>query len=114
MAAKIITVFNQEGGVGKTTLVMNLGYHVALRGLRTLLIDMNPQASLSTFMGFDPVNLEATVYESLIDDAPMPVIQDIYGMALAPANLNLSAAELELVVADMRDLRLKDALETVW
>lgn len=110
MAAKVITVFNQAGGVGKTTLVMNLGYHIALRGLRTLLIDMDPQASLSIFMGLEPVDLEATVYESLIDNAPMPVIPDIYGMALAPANLNLSAAELELVVADMRDLRLKDAL----
>lgn len=111
MAAKIITVFNQAGGVGKTTLVMNLGYHLAQRGLRTLLIDMDPQASLTTFMGLDPVELEATVYESLIDIAPVPITQDLHGMALAPANLNLSAAELELVVADMRDLRLKDALK---
>lgn len=110
MAARVVAVFNQAGGVGKTTLVMNLGYHLAQRGLRTLLVDMDPQASLTTFMGLDPVELEATVYESLIDTAPVPVIQNLHGMALAPANLNLSAAELELVVADMRDLRLKDAL----
>jgi chromosome partitioning protein len=108
--AKIITVFNQAGGVGKTTLVMNLGYHLGQCGLRTLLIDMDPQASLTTFMGLDPVELDATIYESLIDTAPVPVKQDVHGMSLAPANLNLSAAELELVVADMRDLRLKDAL----
>ena len=110
MTARVVAVFNQAGGVGKTTLVMNLGYHLARRGLRTLLVDMDPQASLTTFMGLDPVELEATIYESLIDTAPVPVIQDLHGMALAPANLNLSAAELELVVADMRDLRLKDAL----
>lgn len=110
MAAKIVTVFNQAGGVGKTTLVMNLGYHLAQCGLRTLLIDMDPQASLTTFMGLDPVDLDATIYESLIDTAPVPVTQNVHGMSLAPANLNLSAAELELVVADMRDLRLKDAL----
>ena len=110
MAAKIVTVFNQAGGVGKTTLVMNLGYHLARCGLRTLLIDMDPQASLTTFMGLDPVELDATIYESLIDTAPVPVTRDVHGMSLAPANLNLSAAELELVVADMRDLRLKDAL----
>jgi chromosome partitioning protein len=110
MAAKIITVFNQAGGVGKTTLVMNLGYHLAQRGLRTLLIDMDPQASLTTFMGLDPVELDVTIYESLIDTAPVPVMRDLHGMTLAPANLNLSAAELELVVADMRDSRLKDAL----
>lgn len=110
MPAKIVTVFNQAGGVGKTTLVMNLGYHLAQCGLKTLLIDMDPQASLTTFMGLDPVELDATIYESLIDTAPVPVTQDLHGMSLAPANLNLSAAELELVVADMRDLRLKDAL----
>ncbi len=110
MAAKIVTVLNQAGGVGKTTLVMNLGYHLVQCGLRTLLIDMDPQASLTTFMGLDPVELDATIYESLIDTAPVPVTQDVHGMSLAPANLNLSAAELELVVADMRDLRLKDAL----
>ena len=110
MAARVVTVFNQAGGVGKTTLVMNLGYHLAQGGLRTLLIDMDPQASLTTFMGLDPVELDATIYESLINTVPVPVMQNVHGMSLAPANLNLSAAELELVVADMRDLRLKDAL----
>jgi chromosome partitioning protein len=110
MPAKIVTVFNQAGGVGKTTIVMNIGYHLAQCGLKTLLIDMDPQASLTTFMGLDPVELEATIYESLINTAPVPVTHNLHGMSLAPANLNLSAAELELVVADMRDLRLKDAL----
>jgi chromosome partitioning protein len=113
MAAKIVTIFNQAGGVGKTTLVMNLGYHLAQCRLRILLIDMDPQASLTTFMGLDPVELDATIYESLIDTAPVPITQDVHGMSLAPANLNLSAAELELVVADMRDLRLKDALAPI-
>ncbi len=113
MAAKVITVFNQAGGVGKTTLVMNLGHTLAQAGLKTLLVDMDPQGSLTTFMGLDPVELEKTVYDALIDTEPLPIVSGLHGMSLAPSNLNLSAAELELVVADMRDLRLKDALSPI-
>lgn len=109
----MVTVFNQAGGVGKTTLVMNLGYALAARGLRVLLVDMDPQASLTLFMGLDPVDLERTVYDALVDTSPLPVHGNLHGLSLAPSNINLSAAELELVVADMRDLRLKDALAPV-
>lgn len=110
MSARVITVFNQAGGVGKTTLVMNLGYALARQGRRVLLVDMDPQGSLTTFMGLEPIELEATVYDAVVDTSPLPVHTNVHGMDLAPANLDLSAAELELVVADMRDLRLKDAL----
>ncbi len=110
MGARVVTVFNQAGGVGKTTLVMNLGHALAERGLRVLLVDMDPQASLTLFMGLDPVELERTVYDAVVDGSPLPLQHDLHGLSLAPSNINLSAAELELVVADMRDLRLKDAL----
>lgn len=113
MSRGVITVFNQAGGVGKTTLVMNLGYSLAQQGLKILLVDMDPQASLTTFMGLDPVEVDTTVYEALIDSQELPIQAGLHKMALAPANLNLSAAELELVVADMRDLRLKDALQPI-
>lgn len=108
--AKVIALFNQAGGVSKTSLTMNLGYHLAQRKHRVLLVDMDPQASLTTFMGLDVYNLSRTVYEAVVQDEEMPIQPNIHGMDLAPANLKLSGAELELVVADMRDIRLKEAL----
>jgi chromosome partitioning protein len=110
---RIITLFNQSGGVGKSSLAMNLAYHLQERKHRVLLIDMDPQGSLTTFMGLDPTALEQTVYNSILHSAPLPIQNQIHGIDLAPANINLSAAELELVVADMRDIRLKEALEPI-
>ena len=74
---KIIALFNQSGGVGKTTLTMNLGYQLAERGHRVLLVDMDPQASLTTFMGFDVSDQDKTIYNAIISegDEPIPVLQ---------------------------------------
>ncbi|WP_019503465.1 ParA family protein [Pleurocapsa sp. PCC 7319] len=110
---KIIALFNQSGGVGKTTLTMNLGYHLVLNKNRVLLIDIDPQASLTTFMGIDSEELEQTIYESVVGEEPLPIIQQINGLDLVPANINLSAAELELVSSLMREVRLKNALNSV-
>ena len=111
--SKIIALFNQAGGVAKSTLTINLGYHLGILGKKILLVDMDPQASLSIFMGLEPENLEKTVYEAILVGEPMPIQQNIHGMDLVAANINLSGAELELVVADMRDIRLKDALKPI-
>ncbi|MDF5726804.1 MAG: ParA family protein [Rhizonema sp. PD38] len=110
---RVIALFNQSGGVGKSSLAMNLAYHLQEHKNRVLLVDMDPQGSLTTFMGLEPASLKQTVYESLLQSQPMPIHSNIHGIDLAPANINLSAAELELVVADMRDIRLKEALEPV-
>lgn len=107
--SKSIAVFNQSGGVGKSTLTMNLGYHLRQRK-KVLLVDMDPQASLTAFMGLEPSDLDKTIYESVMASEPLPIHADIHGIDLVPANINLSGAELELVVADMRDYRLKEAL----
>ena len=111
--SKIIALFNQAGGVAKSTLTLNLGYHLGLLGQKVLLVDMDPQASLSIFMGLEPENLEKTIYEAILVGEPIPIHHNIHGMDLAAANINLSGAELELVVADMRDIRLKDALKPI-
>lgn len=111
--SRIIALFNQSGGVGKTTLTMNLGYHLAQRHHRVLLVDMDPQASLTTFMGLDPVELPLTVYEAVVGEEPLPIHRKIHGLDIVPSNINLSAAELELVAALMREMRLKDALAPV-
>jgi chromosome partitioning protein len=110
--AKVIALFNQSGGVGKSTLTMNLGYHLA-KDQRVLLIDMDPQASLTLFMGLEPSEISETVYDAIIDGAAAPIQHISPGIDLLPSNINLSGAELELVSADMRDYRLKDVIEAI-
>ena len=118
--SKIIALFNQAGGVAKTTLTMNLGYHLSQispprkkQNYRVLLIDLDPQATLTNFMGLEPEQLEQTIYDAVIERKELPIHSDIHGIDLVPASVELSSAELELVVADMRDLRLKYALEPI-
>lgn len=113
MAALTIAFFNQSGGVSKTTLTMNIGYHLAERGRKVLLVDVDPQSSLTTFMGFEPAELDKTIYHALVQQSEITIFKDIYGMDLAPSNIILSKAEMELAGAIMRELRLKQALENV-
>ncbi len=110
---KIIALFNQAGGVAKTTLTMNLGYQLAQRQYRVLLIDLDPQASLTKFMGLIPIEMAETIQTAIVDEQPMPICESIHDMDLVPANRNLSAAEMQLVSAPMRDLRLREAIEPV-
>jgi len=106
----IISLFNQAGGVGKTTLTMNLGYHLSEKGNKVLLIDIDPQASLTTFMGVEPSELEQTPFDALVNEDPLFILPDIHGMDLAPTNITLSAAEIQLVNLDFREVRLKEAI----
>ncbi|MEP1079283.1 AAA family ATPase [Leptolyngbya sp. PL-A3] len=109
---KVIAIFNQAGGVCKTTVTMNLGYHLALRGHRVLLVDVDPQASLTTFMGLEPHELEETITDAILqEEGKLPIQADLHKMSLAPANITLSAAELQLASVMARELRLKEALE---
>lgn len=111
--SKIISLFNQAGGVAKTTLTMNLGYHLSQHGHHVLLVDMDPQASLTAFMGLEPYDLEATIADSLLDDAPLPLHQGIHGVDLIPSNITLSKAEFQLASAIAREWKLKRALASV-
>lgn len=111
---RIIALFNQSGGVAKTTLTQNLGYHLAQLKQRVLLIDLDPQASLTNFLGVEPESLEKSLYNAIIDEEPLFIwSESIYGMALAPTNINLSAAELLLPSATAREHRLSEALAPV-
>lgn len=107
---KIITLFNQSGGVGKSTLTMNLGYALSRRKHQVLLVDLDPQASLTTFMGLEPSELETTIYDAILGETNLPIHHSVHRMDLAPTNINLSVAELELVSAFNREERLKKAL----
>jgi chromosome partitioning protein len=113
--SKIIALFNQAGGVGKSTTTLNLGYHLQLRGHRILLIDLDPQASLTNFMGLEPSELSATIYDVLVPKDEeielLPIHKNIHGMDLMPSNIDLANAEQELIFAELRELRLKQILE---
>ena len=111
----IIALFNQSGGVAKTTLTQNLGYHLAQKKKqRVLLVDMDPQASLTTFMGLEPDELSESVHSSIIDSKPLPIYsQLIHGMSLVPTDINLAASEMQLASAISREYRLKNALAKV-
>jgi chromosome partitioning protein len=111
----VIAFFNQSGGVGKTTVTQNIGYQLSTKGHRVLLLDMDPQASLTTFMGLDVSKLDKTIYDALVSetDEPLAILHDLHDMDLSPANIILANAEQELVLADQRELRLKIPLAQV-
>ncbi|MBM0745345.1 ParA family protein (plasmid) [Phormidium sp. CLA17] len=114
LVAKVITTFNQAGGVGKTSLTMNLGYQLGQRKKqKVLLIDMDPQASLTIFMGIDPTEQELTVKDAILDKKNLPIHDNIHGMDLVPSNILLSAAEMQLSSVLRRELRLKQAIDKI-
>jgi chromosome partitioning protein len=118
----IICVANQKGGVGKTTTAAALGQGLAEHGKRVLLVDWDPQGSLTISLGFNPDTLKQTVYNvlsSVIRNNSGCSINDVTvktsnpGIDLAPANIELSQAQLDLVGAFTRELILKEMLQPV-
>ncbi len=112
---KKIAFMNQKGGVGKTTTAVNIGSILANEhGKRVLLVDLDPQGNLSDHVGIDPNETERSVYNILIDQLnPKEVMQKHHNLDILPANLDLSAAEVELVNMMSRELRLKNALDLI-
>jgi chromosome partitioning protein len=113
---RVIAIANQKGGVGKTTTAVNLGAALADLGHRTLITDLDPQGNASTGVGVNPHNLETTVYDVLLNDAPLEDCiegTEVRNLFVAPANLDLAGAEIELVPVFSRELRLKRALDEV-
>lgn len=117
--SKIIAFFNQAGGVAKTTITQNLGYHLARNNHRVLLVDLDPQASLTSFMGLEPADIDITVYNLLMnddlekEDIKKSIHLNLHSMDLLPANILLANAEQELIFAELRELRLKQVLELI-
>jgi chromosome partitioning protein len=111
---KIIAIFNQKGGVGKTTTEINLGTYVALMKRRVLIVDIDPQGNTTSGLGINKRELETSTYDILIGDdvTPSTVVQGtgIRGLDIIPASIDLAGAEVELVSIEGRERRLKKAL----
>lgn len=115
---KIIALFNQAGGVAKSTVTLNLGYHLTQHQQRVLLVDIDPQGSLTNFIGLEPSDLEVTLYNALVPDnneelENLPIHRGLFGMDLIPANILLANAEQELIFAELRELRLQQLLAPI-
>jgi chromosome partitioning protein len=111
---RILAVANQKGGVGKTTTAVNLGASLADLDYRTLVVDLDPQGNASTGLGIDTRNIETTMYDVVLRDVSLDDVVEataVRNLFVAPASLDLAGAEIELVPAFSRELRLRRALE---
>lgn len=114
---KAIAIFNQKGGVGKTTTNINLAACLALKGKKVLIVDIDPQGNTTTGMGITKKGLDNTSYELLVDSSvnPQKVIMhtNVENLDIIPASVNLAGAELEMVQVEGRERQLKKALDKV-
>lgn len=113
--ARVISIANQKGGVGKTTTSVNLSACLAEKGKKVLIVDTDPQGNATSGLGLE-AHEDKSVYNVLIDDVPMEeTIQGtmIKKLDICPANINLAGAEVELVSMVSRENRLKRAIDAI-
>ena len=114
--ARVLAIVNQKGGVGKTTTAINLAAALALQGVPTLLIDVDPQANTTGGLGLKRAADRVSIYDLLLGQATIDeaiLATEVENLSLVPGSKNLIGANLELVNQQRREFRLRDALEPV-
>ena len=113
---RVIAVANQKGGVGKTTTTINLSSSLVELGKRVLTIDMDPQGNTTSGLGIDKNEVDATVYELILDEASIDeavTASIMEGLDVIASNINLSGAEVELISIENKEFLLKNKIEAI-
>ncbi|HSL93715.1 MAG TPA: ParA family protein [Bacillota bacterium] len=116
MNTKILAVVNQKGGVGKTTTTVNLGACLAGLGKKVLVLDIDPQGNTTSGLGVNRYRLKKCIYNVLIDGIPLEAVilpTEIPNLSITPATIRLAGAEIELVLVMQREIKLRQALESI-
>ena len=113
---KTIAIANQKGGVGKTTTSINLSASLAAKGKKVLVIDTDPQGNTTSGFGVEKNDLDNTVYELMLSECSIKecILNDVIdGVSIIPSNVNLAAAEIELIGVDRKEYILKRVVEWI-
>lgn len=114
--ATVLAFANQKGGIGKTTSAVNVAAALGLQGKRVLLADLDPQGNTTSAVGVNKRNIRASAYDVLISRTAVSeaiLKTGFSNLSILPANMNLAGAEFELVSADRREARLREALAQI-
>lgn len=113
---KTIAIANQKGGVGKTTTAINLSASLAAKGKKVLVIDMDPQGNTTSGYGIDKNNLDDTIYELILGECAITdcVLKEVIpNVSILPSNVNLAAAEIELIGVEKKEYILKNEVDYI-